>query len=555
MTLAVLPIAIPLVTAVLGMLLWRSPQAQRGIAVLGAFALLAAALGLLATVTSSGAQIVYVGGWSPPFAISLVADALSALMVLVTAVVALCGVFYSLGEVTRSRVAAGYFPLLQLLIAAVCGAFLTGDMFNLFVWFEVMLITSFVLMAMGGERLQMTGAIKYVALNLLSSALFLVAVGILYAVCHSLSMADLPARLAVVAQTHPDLVVVMAALFAVSFAIKAGLFPLFSWLPASYHTPPAAVSAVFAGLLTKVGVYALLRVFGAVFPALEGLGPLVSALLVVAGATMLAGVLGAVAQTGVRRILGFHIISQIGYILVGVGIGIGVLGSGSPEIRTFAVAAAVFYTVHHILVKSNLFFIAGIIERLGGSGELVRLGGLARRAPWLALLFLIPALSLAGIPPLSGFWAKLAVLSAAFQAEHYALAAAAVAAGVLTLISMMKIWNGAFWKPEPDLSRADESPTIDPRLAVASLPPVRPRVRWVRIAPVVALAVLTVAIGLAPQVLFDWSQAAADALLASGPVTADPAGELVLGAAPDADLAEPGIAPAGEIDAAIGETP
>ena len=539
MTLVPLPIAIPLATAVIGMLFWRSLRAQSAIAVLGALALLGSAIALFTEVLSRGAMVMHVGGWSPPFAISLVADALSALMVLVTAVIALCGVVYSLGEVTRERVAAGTFPLLQLLIAAVCGAFLTGDMFNLFVWFEVMLITSFVLMAMGGRRLQMTGAVKYVAMNLLSSALFLIAVGLLYAVCHSLSMADLPARLATVAETHPDLVVVMAALFAVSFAIKAGLFPVFSWLPASYHTPPAGTAAVFAGLLTKVGVYALLRVFGAVFPPIDAMSPI---LVAVACATMLAGVLGAMAQSQVRRILGFHIISQIGYILAGVALGVGVLTAEEPGIRELAVAAAVFYTVHHILVKSNLFFIAGVIERLGGSGDLGRLGGLAHRAPWLAVLFLIPALSLAGIPPFSGFWAKLAVITAGFRAEHHALAAVAVLAGLLTLISMMKIWNGAFWKPAPEVPASRPAGSVpehrvDRQLAMASLPTpprIRPPGSMVAsivtsgatsgvtsgvapvVVPIIALAALTVTIGLAPQMLWDWSRAAADALLSGG---------------------------------------
>ena len=503
MNIAYLPVVIPLSGAVVSIVLWRRAALQRAVSIVAMVALLAACVSLLAAVLSGGTQVIHVGGWPAPFAISLVADALSALMVLVTAIVGLCGMIYSLGELTREQIAAGYFPLFQLLIAAVCGAFLTGDMFNLFVWFEVMLITSFVLLAMGGKRLQMTGAIKYVAINLLSSALFLVAVGLLYAVCHSLSMADLGPRLLEVSQTHPNLVVVMACLFAVSFAIKAGLFPLFSWLPASYHTAPAAVSAVFAGLLTKVGVYAILRVFGGVFPLpdlLPSIMPVITVFLFVAGATMLAGVLGAVAQDGVRRILGFHIISQIGYIMLGVGIGIAALSSENPAIRTSALTAAVFYTIHHIIVKSNLFFVAGVVERLGGSPNLKDLGGLARRAPWLAVLFLIPALSLAGIPPLSGFWAKFALLWVAFEAEYYLLVTVAVVAGLLTLVSMMKIWNGAFWKPEPEAGAAKTS-GWPAGLTGAT------------VMPIAILAAITLAIGFAPSALFEWSQAAAESLL------------------------------------------
>ncbi|MEM9488950.1 MAG: proton-conducting transporter membrane subunit, partial [Myxococcota bacterium] len=423
MSLATLPIVVPLVTAVLCLLAWRRPALQRVFGVIGAAALCAVGAALVHAVLGEGRTlIVHVGGWQPPFAISLVADPLSALMVAVTGVVALCGAVYSLGDIGRGHMAFGYFPLFHFLMMGVCGAFLTADMFNLFVWFEVILITSFVLLAMGGQRLQMTGAIKYVAINLVSSALFLVAVGILYAVCHSLSMLDLPQRLAVVAESDPSLVVAMAALFAVSFGIKAGLFPLFSWLPASYHNAPPAISAVFAGLLTKVGVYALLRIFSGVFPPMDGV---YAALLLGAGATMVVGVLGAVAQGTVRRILGFHIISQIGYIAVGVGL----LAAPTPELVAFAVAAAIFYTLHHILVKTNLFLIAGVIERMSGTGRLDRLGGLAKRAPWLAILFLIPALSLAGIPPLSGFWAKLATFKAVLASGGYLVAAAAAVAG------------------------------------------------------------------------------------------------------------------------------
>ena len=398
-----------------------------------------------------------------------------------------------MGQIDSRRIAFRYFPLFHILVMGVCGAFLTGDVFNLFVWFEVMLIASFVLLAMGGERLQMAGAIKYVAINLISSAVFLVAVGILYAVCHSLSMAELPARLAIIADSNPSLVVAMAALFAVSFAIKAGLFPVFSWLPASYHTPPAAVAAVFAGLLTKVGVYAFLRMFASVFPPLD---PVFAAILVVAGATMLAGVLGAVGQGDVRRILGFHIISQIGYIVLGVGL----VGAADPQVRQFAVTAAVFYTIHHILVKTNLYFVAGAIETLAGTGRLTRLGRLAQHAPLLAVLFLIPALSLAGIPPLSGFWAKLATLKAVLAAGYPLLAAAALVAGLLTLVSMMKIWNSAFWQAPPAPARIRGTARLSPKL----------------IGPMVVLAALTVFIGLFPGLLFAWAEQAAVELISAG---------------------------------------
>lgn len=495
--LIVLPIVIPLVAAAASLTLSRAPRWQRRAGVAGAAALTVAAVALFARVETAGIQATQMGGWPAPFGITLVADLFSALMVLLTAVIGLAVAVYSLADLDEPRVRFGYYPLLHVLLMGVCGAFLTGDLFNLYVWFEVMLTASFVLLALGGGQAQMEGAIKYVTLNLLSSALFLAAAGLIYGTANTLNLADLSLRLAEVQRDHPNLVAALALLLAVAFGIKAGLFPLFFWLPASYHTPPPAVSAVFAGLLTKVGVYALIRVFTLVFPA----GGFVHVLLLVlAGLTMLTGVLGAVAQFDMRRILSFHIISQIGYMVLGLGL----LACGDETVRRLALAAAVFYIAHHILVKTNLFLISGVVEALRGTGQLRRLGGLSASAWWLAALFAIPAFSLAGIPPLSGFWAKLAVLKAGFLAGRYELVGVALAAGLFTLLSMMKIWNEVFWKTPPN--HAGEPPTH-----AASDRERRPRTaRWV---PILGLAALTVAIGLWPQPLLRLSDRAAAQLL------------------------------------------
>jgi multicomponent Na+:H+ antiporter subunit D len=351
-----------------------------------------------------------------------------------------------------------------------------------------MLMASFVLLALGGDRPQMEGALTYVALNLLSSALFLAAVGLVYAKAHTLNLADLSLRMPLVAAQEPELVAAVAGLFLVAFGIKAGLFPLYAWLPASYHTPPVAVSAIFAGLLTKVGVYALVRVMPLVFVTV----PMVFTILLWAACfTMLAGVVGAVAQFHVRRVLSFHIVSQIGYMVLGLAL----IASPEPSVRRLALAAMVFYIAHHIVVKTNLFLVGGLIRRLTGSEELKRIGGLATAAPWLAGLFLIPALSLAGIPPLSGFWAKLAVIRAGLEAAAWWAVAVALIAGLLTLVSMVKIWNEAFWKAAPDAEGG------------------RAAVSWRMVAPVVMLAVITVAIGLWPQALMEIAERAADGVL------------------------------------------
>jgi multicomponent Na+:H+ antiporter subunit D len=495
--LPVLPILIPLGAAAVSLIAWPSRRLHRLLGTAGALANLAASLALLATVEREGIQVLRMGNWPAPFGITFVADLLAAILVAVGALVGSAVAIYSLGSMDPERESFGYYPLLHILLMGVSGAFLSGDIFNLYVWFEVMLIASFVLLALGGERQQMEGAIKYVTLNLVSSALFLAAVGILYGTAGTLNLADLAVKLRGV--ESPGLVNALAMLFLVAFGIKAAIFPLFFWLPASYHTPPAAVSAVLAGLLTKVGVYALIRVFTLLFmqdPAYtHGL------ILVLAGFTMVTGVLGAAAQDDLRRILSFHIVSQIGYMIMGLGL-----------LSPFALAGSIFYLVHHIIVKTNLFLIGGIIQRLRGHACLEDLGGLYRDRPVLAALFLVPAFSLAGVPPLSGFFAKLALVRAGLDLQSYPIVAAALAVGLLTLFSMTKIWAEAFWKPA---AHSEPEPS-DGKLTRAAL-----------YLPVAALAGLTVAIGLWAEPLFGLAQRAAGQL-------ADPAGYIraVLGGNP-----------------------
>jgi multicomponent Na+:H+ antiporter subunit D len=481
-TLLVLPILLPLLTAALALLAWRRRVAQRLLGVTGAAASLVVALALLVEVDRRGIQALQVGGWPAPFGITLVADLFSAIMIVLTALIGLAVAVYSLASMDAGREAFGYYPLLHLLLMGVSGAFLTGDIFNLYVAFEVMLMASFVLLALGGERAQLEGAIKYVTLNLVSSALFLIAVGLLYGTVGSLNMADLAGRLR--GDVSPGLLTALAMLFLVAFGIKAAVFPLFFWLPASYHTPPVAVSAVFAGLLTKVGVYALIRVFTLLF--VQDVGFTHGLILVVAGLTMVTGVLGAVAQSEFRRILSFHIVSQIGYMVMGLGL-----------YTPLALAGSVFYIVHHIIVKTNLFLVAGIVHRLRGTYELKPLGGLYRDHLGLAALFLIPALSLAGMPPLSGFLAKLSLVRAGLEAQSYAIVVVALAVGLLTLVSMTKIWAEAFWKAAPLPAGSAPASGQPPALLL----------------PVIALAAITVALGLVGAPIFALSTRAAAQLL------------------------------------------
>ncbi|MCH7590586.1 Na+/H+ antiporter subunit D [PVC group bacterium] len=432
--LIVFPIIIPLISAALCLLFWRKCQIQRWIGVIGASAHFLAALLLLRNVYSQGIQVLHVGNWPAPYGITLVCDLLSGIMVVMGALIGFSVSIYSILDIDQRRETLGYYPLFHFLLMGISGAFLTGDMFNLFVWFEVMLMSSFVLLSLGGDRPQLEGAFKYVTLNLLSSAIFLAALGILYGQYGTLNMADLAYKLSLGDETGMS--TVLAMMFMVAFGIKAALFPLFFWLPESYHTPPVAISAIFAGLLTKVGVYSLIRIFTLLF--IRDVEFTHTVLLVFAGFTMVTGVLGAASQNGFRRILSFHIISQIGYMIMGLAI-----------FTPLAIAGSIFYIIHHIIVKTNLFLVSGLVNRLCGSFELKKLGGLYASYPFIAILFLIPALSLAGVPPLSGFFAKLMLVKAGLANQNYFIVFIALVVSILTLFSMTKIWQEVFWKPAP----------------------------------------------------------------------------------------------------------
>lgn len=478
------PILIPLLGVVTLLLGARSLQVQRIGGVVFAALTFAASLYLVFVVDQADYVVIQLGGWEAPFGISMVADRFSAVMVAVSSFMGIAVAVYALSEIDDTRLRKFFFPLYLVLIFGVNGAFLTGDLFNLYVWFEVMLIASFVLMSMGGEKGELEGGLKYVCLNLLSSMMFLAGAGILYGKTGTLNMADIAYQLAMA--ENADWALSSSMLLLVSFGLKAGMFPFFFWLPASYHTPPSAVSAVFAGLLTKVGVYALFRsytlMFVPLFPHVQEI------ILWLAILTMITGVLGAASHFDMRRILSFHIVSQIGYMVLGLAF-----------MTPLALAAAIFYLVHHIIVKTNLFLVSGVVIRLKGSCDLAKVGGLCKSAPWLALLFFIPAFSLGGIPPLSGFWAKFAVVKAGIGIESWGAVTAALLVGVLTLYSMTKIWAEAFWKQQPD-AVAVEVPKPVGHLA------------WMVI-PIAVLSISTIVIGLFGEPLFAFSERAAAQLL------------------------------------------
>jgi len=479
-SLVVVPILIPLFTGILCLLCWGRIGVQRIISTVAGVTNLVVALWLLNRVHADGIVVSMMGHWPPPFGIALVADLLSAIMVVQSAIIGLAVHIYALGNVDTARQHWGYYALVQFLLMGINGSFLTGDLFNLFVFFEVMLIASYVLLALGGEPGQLQESFKYLVLNLLASTIFVASVGILYGVTGTLNMADLAQKM-----THTErsgLITALAMLFLFVFGVKAAIFPLFFWLPDAYPEPPTAVSALFAGLLTKVGVYTLLRTFTLLFT--QDTAFTHSLILILAAFTMIVGVLGAIVQNSFKRILSFHIISQIGYMILGLGL-----------FTPLALAGSMFYIIHHIVVKTALFLISGVTQRITGSDHLKDMGGLLTHYPWLSALFLLAALSLAGMPPLSGFFAKLALLMAGVQEERYGYVAVALLGSFLTLVSMTKIYVYVFW--------GEATPKSD-----GTVP------HWDLLGPAAFLVLLTVLLGLVGEPVFRLTQQAAAQLLA-----------------------------------------
>ncbi|WP_210751709.1 Na+/H+ antiporter subunit D [Nocardiopsis alborubida] len=431
-----LPVVLPLFAAGVKLALGiRWPRLQQALSVISLALVLVIGLVLMLGSHAYGPQVVQVGGWEAPIGITLVADRLSSLMVTVSAAITLAVLVYSIGQGMAGKAEVAplsvYQPTYLILVAGVSNAFLAGDLFNLYVGFEILLTASYVLLTLGGTQSRMRAGAIYVVVSLVSSVLFLIAIALVFGATGTVNMAQLGERLP---ELSSDLRAVLQVVLLFAFGIKAAVFPLAAWLPDSYPTAPAPVTAVFAGLLTKVGVYAIIRTQTLLFPG-DQLNDL---LMVVALATMIMGILGAVAQTDIKRLLSFTLISHIGYMVFGVAL-------GSEQ----GMAGAVFYVAHHITVQTTLFLITGLIERRGGSTSLDHLGGLVRIAPILAVLFFVPAMNLGGIPPLSGFLGKLGLIQAGVEAGTplaYTLVGASVLTSLLTLYVISRVWNYAFWR-------------------------------------------------------------------------------------------------------------
>jgi multicomponent Na+:H+ antiporter subunit D len=516
-----MPVLLPLLGAALTLAFRRSPRLQRGVSIAVLAAVVAVAVVLVWQTDVNGPQVLWLGAWQEPLGISLVADRLSALMLLVSAIVTLLVLVFAIGQgqadsddETESETPLTIFhPTYLVLAAGVSNAFLAGDLFNLFVGFEILLFSSYVLITLGGAAARIHAGTTYVVVSLLSSALFLVGIAAVYAATGTVNLAQLAIR---IGDLSPGVALVLQLSLLTAFAIKAAVFPMSAWLPDSYPTAPAPVTAVFAGLLTKVGVYAIIRTQTLLFPD----SPLQGLLMWAALLTMVIGILGAVSQSGLKRILSFTLVSHIGYMIFGIAL-------ATPQ----GTAGAIFYVAHHITIQTALFLITGLVERLGGTTSLDRLGGLAVASPVLATLFFVSAMNLSGIPPLSGFLAKVGLLDAGISVGTplaWLLVVGGIVTSLLTLYALAKVWSQAFWRTLADAPRSTETaaalqdgtldiePATDPASAVLvdASPRALPRTM---LGATAAMTLVGLLITVVAGPLFAYTQRAASDLMSRDP--------------------------------------
>ncbi|WP_346845786.1 Na+/H+ antiporter subunit D [uncultured Rothia sp.] len=434
-SLAPLAIVILFFAAAITFALSHRVRLQRIISLVAMVAVLVLESTLLMSVWDGAPRVVQLADWPAPFGITMVVDQLSALLLLVSSVISLAVLIFASGQEVADNdyevPISVFYPTYLLLLAGVSNAFLAGDLFNLYVGFEILLMASYVLITMNANTPRIRSGTTYIVVSVVSSILFLTAIGFIYASVGTVNMADLSLKL----QTLPTgTQLQLHLMLLIAFGIKAAVFPLSLWLPDSYPTAPAPVTAVFAGLLTKVGVYAIIRTETLLFPG----GTLDTLLSVVAVLTLVVGILGALAQEDIKRMLSFILISHIGYMIWGISLN-----------NELGITTVVFYLAHHIVIQTGLFLVVALIERRGGSANVERLGGMLKVAPWLAVLYFIPAINLGGIPPFSGFIGKIGLLQASVEAntwQAYMMAGVGMFVSLLTLLAVARVWNKVFWR-------------------------------------------------------------------------------------------------------------
>jgi multicomponent Na+:H+ antiporter subunit D len=480
---------LPLLGAALALVAGRHRRIQVGISIVTLTTVTVIAAVLLVVVDQGGAALaVSVGDWPIPVGIVLYVDRLSALLVVVSSIVLLAVLLFSVGQGAADNddetPVSIFHPSYLLLAAGIFVAFTAGDLFNLYVGFEILLVASYVLITLGSTENRIRTGVVNIVVSLVSSILFLAAIAAIYGALGTVNMVQISERMM---QLPQETQTILHLLLLLAFSIKAAVFPLSFWLPDSYPTAPAPVTAVFAGLLTKVGVYALIRTETQLFNEND----LNFLLMCAALATMIVGVLGAIAQAELKRILSFTLVSHIGYMIFGLAI-------ATPA----AIGATIYYTVHHIIVQTTLFLAVGLVERRAGSTSILRVKGLMRAAPVIAVLYFIPAVNLGGLPPFSGFIGKFALFDAAAEVGTpimMVLIVGGILTSILTLYALMRAWNLSFWREEDDSAETEARISYlgaAPAAGVQTERRVIPRIMTAATAGMVALTVaLTVFAG------------------------------------------------------------
>ncbi len=474
------PILIPLLFAIVLMFFPKHIAMQRIMAIAGAASTLLVGIVLIIKVQSDGVQAITLGSWPAPFGISMVSDLFSAMLVISASLITLFVILYGISNIGIAREQSYYYSAVMFLLVGVNGAFTTGDIFNLFVFVEVLLMSSYMLIAHGGEKQQLRESIKYLLVNIISSALFVAAVAFLYSVTGTLNMADLAVKIPQIEST--GMLTVIAVMFLVVFGFKASIFPLYFWLPGSYYAPPAPILALFGALLTKVGVYAIMRTYTLFF--IMNTSVTHELLAIISVLTILAGSVGALAYFDVKKIIIYNIIIAVGVILFGVS-----------QLNEAGVNGSIFYLIHDMLIKAALFFLVGIIAVIFGTTKLGEMGGLIKTYPFLGWTFLITAFGLAGIPPLSGFPGKLLIIQGGFEGSHFWGSIVILVASLVVLLSVMRIFIYAFWgEPKP------------------TMPLAKSTYRNMLI-PTVVLVMITVILGVGAEMFMPFIQGAGEVLL------------------------------------------
>ncbi|MFT4245929.1 MAG: Na+/H+ antiporter subunit D [Micrococcaceae bacterium] len=486
-----LPVMLPIFGAAINFLFFRRPRIQRAITLIAIIITLMLEFYMLTQVDKQGTQVFHIGGWQSPFGISLVVDRFSAMLMVISTLVTLLVLFYATAQSDytddQDSPVSIFYPVYLILLAGVSDAFISGDLFNLYVGFEILLTASYVLLTMGGTSERLRAGASYIVVSVISSFIFLMAIGMIYAATGTVNMAQLSLRLA---ELPVPTQYMLQAMLLVAFGIKAAVFPLSFWLPDSYPIAAAPITAVFAGLLTKVGIYSIIRTETLLFPQHN----LSNLLIVAASLTMVLGIMGALAQDDLKRILSFTLISHVGYMLLGVSMH-----------NVTGLTGTLYYTMHHIVIQVALFLIAGLISIKTGTTSLSELGGLAKSAPLLSVLYFATAMNLGGIPPGSGFLGKVIILKSVIETQMTPLRVIAVicalVGSLLTLYAVARIWNRAFLRPATAVANVSDT--------VLNVNKLKPSM-WT---PTILLVAVSVSFTVYAQPMFSLSERAAKDML------------------------------------------